>query len=736
MKKTGKYTLLILLCGINLLISSCEKKEKAIEDLTIRIVGGEKSKFFGFELYETDTKKDEFEVVPQGEKVLIRGNSNIALASGLNWFLKHQTNSHYSWEDRRIQDVSSWIIPDQPIKKQSSFLYSYYLNYCTYNYTMAFWDWERWEREIDWMALNGVNLPLAMLGTEKVMKNTLQRLNVPDSTITKFLPGPAFNAFWLMGNLDGWGGPVSDEYMDQQVELQKKILNRMRELGMKPVLPGFYGIVPNDMIELFPDATIKEQGYWAGGFKRPAFLSPTDSLFKKMARIYYEEQKKLFGDIEFFSGDPFHEGGKIKGINLVEAGKNIVEGMRESFPQSTWIFQGWQGNPRTELLQEIPFDNLLILDLDCDNRPQWEKRKGWEGKPWIWSTIVNFGGNEGLFGRLDVIATEPFKALNHPEYSNNLRGMGVIMEGIENNSIIYELLLDLKWQSSTEFNLSEWLTQYTSYRYGQYNANLNKALEIMRKTVYGQKLYKERSQQGTTESILCARPALEINSVSTWGTSKFYYNPNDLLEAWNLYIQEADKFEGNKAFEYDLVNLTRQVLADYSQFLFKKVVTAYEEKNDEELNRYSEAFLYLIDQQEMLLNSNEHFLLGKWLKAARDLGTNEKEKNIFEYSARVQVTTWAGQNSNLHEYAHREWAGLLSDFYKPRWEMFFEYLNQKNQGSQKMEPDYYEFESKWTKSTNKFSTTPVGHSIEICKCIFDNYYLRIQESARDAIVVN
>ena len=31
---------------------------------------------------------------------------------------------------------------------------------CSY----AWWDWERWEREVDWMALNGINLPLAFTG--------------------------------------------------------------------------------------------------------------------------------------------------------------------------------------------------------------------------------------------------------------------------------------------------------------------------------------------------------------------------------------------------------------------------------------------------------------------------------------------------------------------------------------------------------------------------------------------
>ena len=38
------------------------------------------------------------------------------------------------------------------------------MNVCTFGYSYAHWDWKRWEREIDWMALNGINMPLAFVG--------------------------------------------------------------------------------------------------------------------------------------------------------------------------------------------------------------------------------------------------------------------------------------------------------------------------------------------------------------------------------------------------------------------------------------------------------------------------------------------------------------------------------------------------------------------------------------------
>ncbi|CAF93158.1 unnamed protein product, partial [Tetraodon nigroviridis] len=44
--------------------------------------------------------------------------------------------------------------------------FRYYQNVCTFSYSSVWWDWPRWEREIDWMALNGINLPLAFTGQE------------------------------------------------------------------------------------------------------------------------------------------------------------------------------------------------------------------------------------------------------------------------------------------------------------------------------------------------------------------------------------------------------------------------------------------------------------------------------------------------------------------------------------------------------------------------------------------
>ena len=143
---------------------------------------------------------------------------------------------------------------------------------------MPWWDWDRWERELDFMALNGVTLPLAVTGVEAVWLNTLVRMGYSRDEAKEFICGPAYIPWWLMGNLEGWGGPMPDSWIDSHVELGRKIIERMRELGMSPMVQGFVGLVPMNLAEKFPQAHIIPQGKWAGGFKRPSVLDPLDPL--------------------------------------------------------------------------------------------------------------------------------------------------------------------------------------------------------------------------------------------------------------------------------------------------------------------------------------------------------------------------------------------------------------------------------------------------------------------------
>ncbi|AQT68746.1 putative Fe-S protein [Anaerohalosphaera lusitana] len=674
---------------------------------------------FTLELIPEVDGRDVFEIVSDADngKVVLKGSSPVSICSAYNWYLRYVANCNISWCGTQLDLPAALPKPGETIRRESPYKHGYYLNYCTLNYTMSFWDWQRWEEEIDYMALQGIDLPLAPVGVEAVWLNTLKQYNFTDAEAKEFICGPAFFGWWLMGNLEGWGGPLPQDWIDDHIVLQNKILNRMRELGMEPVMPAFYGTVPNKLKEKYPDADIRDQGHWAGGFKRPAFLSPTDPLFTQMANTFYDEQKKLFGECKYFSGDPFHEGGSTAGIDLPSAGENVINAMRTVSPDAVWVLQGWGGNPHDALIENVPKEDVLILDLDCDNSPQWYYRNGWNGYPWSWCMIHNFGGNTGMFGRMEVVATETVKALNATN-GGNLVALGSMPEGIETNPVIYELLWDMRWRSQKP-DMIDWTNKYAHRRYGKNLPETASAWQTLRTSILGKDM---SNQQGTTESILCARPAKQMQRVSSWGTTNMYFDPTEVVDAWKDMLQAADQLGDVDTYQYDLTTTTRQVLANLAQPVHQRMISAFEAGDKEAFQLWSGKFLELLDDQDRVCATRKEFMLGPWIEDARAWGHTTEQKDLYEFNARTLITTWSYRDSNLHEYAHREWAGLISDFYKPRWQMFINELASQLDGNQAETINYYaEFEKPWTEETKSFPTTPAENSVTVASQIFDKY---------------
>ena len=249
----------------------------AVKELAIRQFPWLKNKVSLKEIPK-ENNEDIFIIETKKDKLYISASSTSAASRGLDWYVKHVANQSISHMGDNVKNLKKLPEVTQPIKRKSFVPYRYALNYCTINYSFSFYTWNEWEKELDWMALNGVNIMLAPVGTEKVWYNTLIKLGYTDQEAKAFIPGPAFTAWWLMGNLEGWGGPVSNQLIDQQADLQKKILKRMKELGIEPILQGFYGMVPHDLNkkEGFKDAPVIDQGKWVfTEFTRPAILVPT-----------------------------------------------------------------------------------------------------------------------------------------------------------------------------------------------------------------------------------------------------------------------------------------------------------------------------------------------------------------------------------------------------------------------------------------------------------------------------
>lgn len=679
---------------------------RGVTSLTQRVAPWTKDKIV-FHLL-TATNHERFEMITHDNHLHIYATSSSAAAMGFNYYLNHFCHQMVSHCGDNLKTLKTLPEVKTKLVIETPFQYRYALNYCTYSYSMSFYQWKDWEKELDWMALHGVNLMLAINGTEIIWQRTLQELGFSDKDIKNFIPGPAYTAWWLMGNLEGWGGPVTDDMINRQMLLQKKIIARMRELGIEPVLQGFYGMVPSSLHEKFPSAKIIEQGKW-GQFQRPAILSPQDSLFSKMSDVYYQNIKHLYGDVRFLGGDPFHEGGISEGIDITLSAKNIQHQMHKHFPGSTWVLQGWLQNPNKELLRGLQKEKTLVLNLKGESLNAWEQTNAFGETPWIWCTINNFGDVPGMYGKLQHIVEEPRRALKTPQ-GIYMEGIGIAPEGIKNNPLLYDLSLNSAWGNSTD--IDSLLHDYMIYRYGKNNPELFKGLLLLKKTVYG----SNNGEDGCTESLFAARPEKEVKSTSSWGSRKLFYDSRVLNEALKTYLNGAGNSKNCETFKYDITDIARQVLANRGQMAYDSIMKYFNQKDIDRYNLYKKEFFYLINLQEQLMATCKSCLLGTRLQQAKDFGVTDYEKQLAEKNERMQITIWGPDTYSktpVHDYAHKEWAGLIKDLYLPRWKLFFEQLDDELAGKPSKEPDFFTMELNWARNQNLYTTIPKENYLEL-----------------------
>ncbi len=84
--------------------------------------------------------------------------------------------------------------------------------------------------------------------------------------------------------------------------------------------------------------------------------------------------------------------------------------------------------------------------------------------------------------------------------AGNMLGIGLVPEGIEQNPVVYSLMLDHVWDNQP-IDLDKWLVKYAERRYGKRNKDTEEAWRILKNTAY--------SFEGNYESIIIARPTFK-----------------------------------------------------------------------------------------------------------------------------------------------------------------------------------------------------------------------------------
>ncbi|MGW5678004.1 alpha-N-acetylglucosaminidase [Streptomyces sp. NPDC003860] len=639
---------------------------------------------------------ERFAVTGSPGRIEVAAPSPAVALTGVHWYLKYACRAHVSWSGSRLDLPDELPAPGAGLERSATVPHRFAYNDTHDGYTAPYADWARWERLIDVLALHGCNEVLVTPGQEVVYHRLLKDFGYSDLEARTWLPAPSHQAWWLLQNMSEYGGPVSPELLARRAELGLKIAERLRELGMRPVLPGYFGTVPDGFTERNPGSRVIAQGTW-NGLRRPDWLDPRTAVFPKVAAAFYRHQEELFGAADLFKMDLLHEGGSAGDVPVPSAARAVEKALRTARPEATWVILGWQSNPRPALLDAIDTRRVLIVDGLSDLDTTVDREKEWGGAPYAFGTIPNFGGRTTIGANTDRW-TERF-TLWRDRPGSALVGTAYMPEAAERDPVALELFSELAWREE-KIDRAAWFAEYAHVRYGGQDAAARTAFAALAATAY-----QLTSTDGRPyDSHFLRRPSL----TSSIGTA---FDPAGFDRAFAALLEVDGELRDGDTYRYDVTDLARQALANRSRTLQFALRAAYASKDVVAFKGVAAVWLKLMRLADTMAGCHRAFLLGPWLEDAKRLATSQAEAVELERTARALITTWADRPAAnaLSNYANRDWHGLIADVHVPQWEEYLTELTAAlEHGRAPKSFDWYPVEEAWTKERRAYPTRPTG----------------------------
>mmetsp|Transcript_16406 Transcript_16406/g.30686 ORF Transcript_16406/g.30686 Transcript_16406/m.30686 type:complete len:739 (+) Transcript_16406:52-2268(+) len=673
-------------------------------------------------------------------KVKISADSGVSLTTGAYDYLKSNDNM-VSWTATGGDSIKQTPtpLPASPITKQSPYSYVYYNNVCTYGYSgYWWWDWERWDRELNLMAMQGINFPLLVLGQEYIWNQVWLELGLSQGEINEWNAGPAFAAWFYMGNLKGWEGPISLDYQERTRQLQRKILAKARALGMKPVLPSFSGFVPDALASHLQDSSdIKLSSGW-NSYEPVHYVEPTSDLFSNITSSFISKFCAEFGceteTANYWAADLYNElqppSADLDYLSSVS--NSVYNAMQKVDTNAIWVTQGWmfhsdpefwQGDQIKAFVTGVDTGKLIVLDLHAEQWPIYKDTDSFYGTPFIFDTIFNFGGRSGMYGRLEQLSNEIAEAT---EGENTLVGIGVAPEAIETNPVSYDLQFDHVMNPGAH-DIDKYVEKYVARRYSSSSSELLSAWQLLSQSVYNF-TSEQNYLQGAPGNIIVERPQWNATQVSCCAVIDDFYDTQDVVDALGYFLRADDGKNGldkESAYRFDTLNTGLQVITNHAYDIYKNIQANFETNDKDAFESNVQIFMKCLTLADAILADQPERMLGFWIENARLAGGSDEEQDQMEENARMIVTVWGpDKDASLHEYAFRLWNGLINKFYAQRWNKFFAEIMSTNDWESGFNQTHFddeikEWEWEWTKQKGlELPTKPNGQGLEVAKQIY------------------
>lgn len=686
--------------------------------LAKRILGTQAQHFV---FRKTADSLDTFTLESSGAKIVISANNANSMAMALNYYLKNYCHTAISWyKDDPIEIPAKLPAVSGKVTVKARLPMRFFLNYCTYGYSMPWWTWREWEHMIDWMALNGVNMPLALTGQESTWYNVWRKFGLSDEDIRSFFSGPAYLGWHRMCNFDSFMGPLPKDWMNRQQALQKRILAREREFNMTPVLSGFAGHIPGKLIEKIPGLKYTDVSYW-GHFNNPEryrchFLFATDPMYAKIQRAFIEEQTRMYGTDHLYCIDPFNEVDPptFNCDSLSMLSRSIYESLAAADKQAKWLqmswtykyMPGWTGKRLKALFRGVPQDKLIMLDYWCENVQMWKTTEAFYGQPFVWCYLNNFGGRNRLVAPTDRIYH--YIDTTYAQAGPGFKGVGATLEALDVNQFAFGMLFDKAW--TIPGSLTDWRNSLADQRMGRidstarqvYNDYCTQVLDVPRP--YNYTFVESRPGMGKRDKCTPTREAQN--------------------EIWHRLMQLQSDRDG---FKMDLVNVGRQCLEEHFYVLWRKFRVAYDVYDLQGMKNIGKEMKEVLRDEAALTACHPTFSLKRWIDDARRWGRTPEEKNYYERNARRILTLWNNNLSGLNDYAGRPWDGLLLSFYLPRWSMYIDQaISCREQGKDFSDDEFaktcYQFEEKFCELQVPIAYPQKQDAVALSRQLYAKYF--------------
>lgn len=603
---------------------------------------------FILEPAESENGQNFYRYEAKDGRVCLQADCAVSMAVGYFAFLRDCCGGEFTADHTLF--TRGFTLPKEPKSVVIAAKYRTCMEDTFFSCGACWWDWERWEKEIDYMAMNGVNLPLCAVGSEAVWFRTMVDAGMSEALALTEISGPSYWGWQLSNCFDGCVPQIRKETVEARIVLGRRIFEREKELGMTPILHAFSGYVTRLYIKSKLRARLIKTDAWCK-FGEQYQVSTRDPSFMRIASAYLKNQSLLIGDSDFYMADPFyaHAPAKKGDAYLAGLGTAILHAMTAHNENAVWVMHTSSAKPA--MLKSLDAERLLVLCDDPQDVP--------DGVPYILTTRYNGCGVTALHGDMTTLSAR--KAAQNGDLC---RGVGACTDGSGSNECFSRFAFSALSEPQEPAN---WMTRYFANRWNTAD-DLTQIVNGLLATCY-------RADQPKRESgsVICARPSLAPNhtAVGDAGCDVGYDNQTLFDAVKQMLTVRAQGYE----YELDVCDCLRQALSNRAGELCQAALSGFKNKNVEQFETNTNAFLQMIEDLDRLLMTKKEFALPYHLEQARNFGSTDDEKQNFEINQLAQITLFGPVRDNdLYDCCWKEWGGLLKTFYLMRWRALLEYL--------------------------------------------------------------